>query len=195
MATYVDLDSIQRDRETYPNPNNYELAPQQVKTWFREARTVRAFPQNPSTRPMEFATTVNIRYLTLPYNDEVAALPRVYINFRCRVYKDIHLIQTIDGIHSDARFICIPDRIQNDPVSGNPAWIHYKCNMEQTIRFIRDDPVILQITSRSGDVLPNTDTLEPLPADPNQQTLITFEVTPYIRDNDYTNNMLDTQTT
>lgn len=194
MATFVDLDSIKRDRETYPNPNDYELRPHQVKTWFRSARTVRPFPQNPNTKPLEFATTVNIRYLTLPFSERVAALPRIYINFRCRTYKDIHLIQTIDGIHSEARFICVPDRIQNDPSTDEPAWIHYKCNMEQTMRFIRDDPVILQFTTRSGDILPNTDTLEPVDPNPNQQTLITFELTPYIRDNDYSNQMLATQT-
>ena len=64
--------------------------------------------------------------------------------------------------------------------------------MEQTMRFKRDDPVSIKFTTRSGDTLPNTDTLVPNPPDPNQQTLITFEVIPYIRDNDYNNPMVNT---
>lgn len=194
MATFVDLDSFERDRETYPNPNDYQLQVQQIKTWNRASRSVRAFPQNPNIEPKEFVTTINIRYMTLPYSDAVAALPRIYVNFVSRTYKDINLIQTINGIHSDAKFICVPDRIQEDPNTGNPIWIHYKCSMEQTMRFKRDDPILVQFTTRSGDVLPNTDTLVPNPPDPNQQTLITFELTPYIRDGDYDNQMLSTST-
>jgi len=194
MATFIDLDSIKRDREVYPNPNDYELRPYQVKTWFRASRTVRAFPQNPNTEPLEFVTTVNIKHMSLPYSARLAALPRIYVEFRSRSYKDIHLIQTIDGIHSDVQFVCVPDRIQDDPTSGNPAWIHYKCHMEQTMRFKRDDTILLRFTTRSETVLPNTDTLIPDPPNPAQQTLITFELTPYIRDSDYTNSMLDTKT-
>jgi len=194
MSTFVDLDSIERDREVNPNPNEYTLQPQQVKTWFRSSRTVRAFPQNPNTEPREFVTTVNIRYMTLPYSEAVAALPRIYVDFRSRTYKDIHLIQAINGIHKNAKFICVFDRIQNNPSTGDPAWIHYRCNMEQTMRFKRDDTVTLKFTTRSGDTLPNTDTLEPNPPDPAQQTLVTFELTPYIRDGDYDNQMINTLT-
>lgn len=195
MATFIDLDSIFRDRENYPNPNSYELSPQQIKSWNRSARTVRAFPQGPNTKPLEFVTTINIRLMTLPYSEDLAALPRVYVKFNCHTYKDINLIQTINGVHSQALFICTPDRIQTDPAQGDePAWIHYKCTMEQTIRFKRDDTVTIEFTTRSGDVLPNTDTLEPNPADPAQQSLITFELTPYIRDNDYSNHMTSTLT-
>lgn len=193
MATFVDLDSIFRDRESYPNPNNYQLSPKQVDTWFKRARTVRAYPQNPNTQPLEFATTVNIKYLTIPYSEDVVELPRIYINFRSDKYKDIYLINAIDGKHHDSKFICLPERVQNDR-NGNPLWIHYKCQMEQTMRFERGSPILFQITTRNGTVLPSLDTTVPTAPDPTKQTLCTFEITPYIRDGDYDNHLVETQT-
>nr|QBK86408.1 MAG: uncharacterized protein LCMAC102_02030 [Marseillevirus LCMAC102] len=194
MSTFIDLDSIWRDRETYPNPNDYQLTPKQVDTWFPSARTVRAYPQNPTIQPLEFATTVNIHYLTLPFSETVSEFPRIYVNFRSDRYKDIHLIQAIDGKQPDAKFICNFDRIQNDS-NGNPMWIHYKCSMEQTMRFDRGRPVLFQITTRDGSILPNLDTILPTPLDPTKQTLCTFELTPYIRDGDYDNHLAETHTT
>lgn len=190
MSTFIDLDSIWRDRDVYPNENNYELEPKQVETWFKSARSVRAFPQNPNTQPLEFATTINIKYLTLPYSETVSEFPRVYVNFRSKRYQDIHLINAIDGKQPYAKFICHLDRIQNDR-NGNPLWIHYRCNMEQTMRFERGEPVLFQITTRDGTTLPQLDTSVPTPPDPTRQTLCTFELTPYIRDGDYDNHLVE----
>lgn len=190
MSSYIDLDSIFRDREQFPNENSYHLTVDQVKSWVTFARTVRPFPQNPSTSPLEFATSVNIRYLTLPYSEELAEFPRVYINFRSRLYKDIHLIDTINGTHPDAKFICIPDRIQNDR-NGDPLWIHYKCTMEQVMRFRRGEEIFFEITTRSGDVLPQQDTDVPTDPEPIKQTLCTLEITPYLKDGSYDNHLLE----
>ena len=191
MSTFIDLDSIQRDREVYPNPFDYEVTANQIKDWFRGARSVRPFPQNPNTQPREFATTVNIRHLIFPYSALLADFPVVYIDFHSATYKDIHLIQTINGIHADSRFICSFDKIQNDQF-GAPLWIHYKCNMEQTLRFKRDDPVVFRVTTRSESILPNPDTVVPDAPDPFKQTLCTFEITPYIRDGDYSESLQET---
>lgn len=189
MANFIDMDSFWRDREIYPNENNYEVKPSQVDTWYKSPRSVRAFPQNPNIQPLEFATTVNIRYLTIPYSETVAEFPRIYVNFHSKRYTDINLINAIDGRQPTAKFICIPERIQND-INGNPIWIHYKCLMEQTMRFQRGEPVVFQITSRDGSILPQLDTDVPLSPDPTKQTLCTFEITPLIRDGDYSDNVL-----
>lgn len=178
------MDSFWRDRESYPNENDYELQPKQVETWFKSARTVRAFPQNPSTQPLEFSTTLNIKYLQIPYSETVAELPRIYVNFRSKKYKDIHLINAIDGKQPSAKFICVFERTQLDR-NGDPIWIAYRCNMEQAMRFERGEPVIFQITTRNGTVLPQLDTSVPADPDPTKQTLCTFEVTPYLRDGSY----------
>jgi hypothetical protein len=138
MATYIDLDSLHRDRENYPNENDYTVTASQVETWFTSARTIRALPANPILSIKEFVTTINIRDLALPYSDELAALPRIYIEFRSETYKDIRLINTIGGIHADTHFVCSPKRIQTDS-NDIPIWIHYECHMEQTMRFERED--------------------------------------------------------
>lgn len=194
MANFIDLDSIWRDRETYPNENDYVLGPKKIESWFRNARSVRALPQNPNIQPLEFATTVSIVYMTIPYSAAVAELPRLYVNFRSEKYKDIHLINAIDGKQMDAKFICVVEKIQNDQF-GNPAWIHYKCSMEQTMRFERGDPIILQITTRDGSVLPQLDTSPDQPPDPLKQTILTFTITPYIRSGSYENHMVQPLTT
>jgi hypothetical protein len=193
MATYIDLDSLHRDRENYPNENDYTVTASQVETWFTSARTIRALPANPILSIKEFVTTINIRDLALPYSDELAALPRIYIEFRSETYKDIRLINTIGGIHADTHFVCSPKRIQTDS-NDIPIWIHYECHMEQTMRFERGRPVRIQFTSRNGNVLPQQDTSPLMEADPNKQTLITFEITPYIRDGTYDNHMVETVT-
>ena len=184
MATFIDLDSMWRDREIYPNPADYQLTPAQIKSWFRTSRTVQAFNSNPSVQPLDFAVSINIKELTLPYDDSIAGLPRIYVDFHCRKYNDIHLIQAIDGRHSEARFVCKPHNIQNDS-NGNPLWIHYTCNMEQVTRFSRNDMIIFRVTTRDGSVIPNFDTLVPDDADPDKQILAVFEITPYLRDGDY----------
>ena len=189
MANFIDLDSIWRDRETYPNENNYEVGPSQVETWYKTARAVRALPQNPNILPLEFATTINIKYLTLPYSDTLFELPRVYINFRAKRYSDIHLINAIDGKQADSKFVCVPDKIQEDK-NGNPLWIHYKCHMEQTMRFVRGEPVVFQILTRDGSILPQLDANVPNNPNPIKQSLCTFEVTPLIRDGDYSADVL-----
>ena len=189
MASFIDLDSMWRDREAYPNENDYELGPKKIDSWFKSARTVRAFPQNPNLQPLEFATTVNIKYMTIPYSETVAEFPRLYVNFRSKNYKDIHLINAIEGRQMDAKFICMFDKVQYDR-NNNPVWLHYRCNMEQTMRFDRGEPVVFQITTRNGTVLPQLDNPPDQAADPSKQTLITFEVTPYIRDGDYDNHLV-----
>jgi hypothetical protein len=288
MSNFFDLDSLFRDRTTYPNPCNYELTPNQIASWFFSSRAVRALPQNAGTQPLEFVCTINLQVLTLPYprvdlfattcydvdeillntlmspghtfvnndviqatfstngvllgvqyyvinanpgvsfqisrtmggpaevlvdgtglglimclvitstgDDTVAAaledamtlltFPRLYVDFHCKRYPDIHLISTINGVQPDARFIVVLDRTQHG-VHGEPLWLHYRTNMEQTIRFQRNDPIVFSIRERSGTVISFFDDvdLEQL-ADPQKQCLVTFTVTPYIRDADYSN--------
>jgi hypothetical protein len=290
MASFIDLDSVYRDRIQYPNPCSYKLTPKQVDTWFVSAKTVRALPQNINTRPLGFACSVNMPILTLPYpraelfahpatcfivdsimlntlespghtfvnndvleasfstngiqlstqyhvinavvgvsyqvsltqggaavalvngtglglmmclvitaagNDVVAQklatalslvhFPRLYVDLHSNEYPDIHMINTIDGIHKDARFIAVMEKIQYGD-HGQPLWIHYKSAMEQVMRFMRKDTITFVITTRGGIILDFFSDLdiEQL-ADPNKQCLATFVVTPYIRDGDYSN--------
>lgn len=191
MTSYIDLDSMWRDRETYPNENDYELGPKQVETWFRSNRHVRSLPQNPNSLPQGFVTSISIVSLTLPYSVDLVKMPRVYVNFSSKLYRDIHLIQGISGKQAESKFVCTFDKIQNDEF-GNPLWIHYKCDMDQVMRFEKRDIIIFQILTRSGNILPQQDDNIPLPGNPDKQSLCTLSLTPFIQDAKFDNHMVET---
>lgn len=192
MASYVDLYSLWRDRDTYPNACDFEVLPSQIKHWFKESREVRAFPQKPNARPLEFVDSITLLSLTLPYDDRLAVLPRLYVDFHSRLYNDQYLLNQIDGKIPNARFICLPERIQYDIDGTTPIWIHYKSHTDQVMRFNRDDTVTLKVMNPEGIVLPYFIEDDPTEqADITQQSLTTFKVIPYIRDNEYSHHTID----
>lgn len=67
MSEYLTIDSIYRDRVSYPNPCDWQLTESQVANWFKYAREVRALPQSANKRPLEFVTSTIVHSLTLPY--------------------------------------------------------------------------------------------------------------------------------
>lgn len=79
MSTYIDLDSVWRDRQAYPNPCDYQLVPSQVDTWVKSVREVRALPQNANERPLDFVTSIHIIGATLPYPRIELYAPRLII--------------------------------------------------------------------------------------------------------------------
>jgi len=185
MATFIDLDSIWRDIVANPNPCNYELSVKQVETWVKSPKIVKPYEQNANTRPLSFVYTCNLINLTLPYSETLAAIPRVYLSLNSSNLDNVYTLNTIDNRYSDVTFVCVPRSVQNDS-TGTPMWIHYSANMEQTIRFNLSFPLKFKITLRNGDTLDEfiqIDTTEP--ADPNLQSLATFNITPFDRDADY----------
>jgi hypothetical protein len=77
MSTFIDLDSVWRDRQAYPNPCDYQLTPDQVDTWVKSSREVRALPQNANERPLDFVTSINVVNLTVPYPRIELYAPRI----------------------------------------------------------------------------------------------------------------------
>ena len=67
MSTFIDLDSVWRDRSAYPNPCDYGLTPDQISTWCRSTREVRPLPSGPNERPLDFVNSISLISLTLPY--------------------------------------------------------------------------------------------------------------------------------
>lgn len=187
MSNFIMIDSVHRDRENYPNENDYELTPSQVETWFRASRSVRAYPQNASTQPLEFVTDLEILSLIVPYTIAMSKVPVVFVNFRSSTYKDIRLIATINGTLSDAKFACYFDKIQYDDFNNpkTPVWIHYRCPMVQTMRFVRDMPVTFQLFTRSGSIPPQQDNDLPDEPDPDKQTILTVQLVPYLRNSSW----------
>jgi hypothetical protein len=191
MSNLIFLDSYWRDYETWPNPAEYDIPPEQLQGgWFAQSREVRASPQDPVTRPHEFSTVIKIHHLIVPYDVSIAGYPLLIIDMHTQPYNDINLIATIDGNLQNGRFICPFDKIQNDS-NGNPLWIHYKGGIEQALRFKRNGTVTFKVMGRNGAVLPNLDSVPPGPPNPDKQILATFEATPYIRDADFDHHMIE----
>jgi hypothetical protein len=180
MSTFLHIDTTWRNRERDPNPAQFSLDPKELGGWFRAARTVRAVP-SAGPKMLEFATTLRMIDFTLPYQDEFAALGRVYMDIHTQGYDDGQLISTIDSRNADARFVLAVDRIQYDNL-GNPVWIHCHSHMDQV--------VIVRIFGRDGNTLPIVDNEPPLPPNPFSQVIFTIDVRPYIHDNEFSNHML-----
>jgi hypothetical protein len=117
-------------------------------------------------------------------------MPRVYLDFHSRTYNDTRSIRTINGVNSAARFVLVVDRVTYS-ANLTPMWIHYK-SMEQVMRFRKDDMMVIAFMDRNGNKLTffSEDDLT-METNPQKQSLITIEVTPYARDNTFSNHEVD----
>lgn len=117
--------------------------------------------------------------------------PRIYLDFHSRRYNDTRFIKTIGGILADAKFVLVLDKIQYDDV-GRPIWLHFKSCGEQVMRFKRDDPMIVRFMSRDGTTISFfTESDLSIVTNPDKQTMITINVTPYLRDAVFTNHAVE----
>lgn len=113
--------------------------------------------------------------------------PRIYLDFHSHRYNDARFLKTIKGVLADAKFVLTIDRTQFDDTLA-PKWIHYKTHGEQVMRFKRDDPVIMRLMTRDGTTIPffNEPDLN-IPTNPDKQTMLTVNCTPYLRDAVFSN--------
>lgn len=122
---------------------------------------------------------------------QLVQLPRLYVDFHSQRYKDTRLINTAGGVLSDAKFIIGIDKVQFDD-NLTPIWIHYKSHGEQVFRYKRDDPVYIRFMTRDGTTIPFFDESDlSIPTNPNKQSLVTFMIIPFIKDNRFSNGQLE----
>jgi hypothetical protein len=67
MSNHIELDSVFRDRQVYSNPCDYGVTAEQVATWIANPREVRALPQNPGERPLDYVSSLDLINAVLPY--------------------------------------------------------------------------------------------------------------------------------
>lgn len=183
MSKYLDIDSVWRDSVEYPNPANFYVGANNVNCWYQYDRTL---TKGGNVKLDNSMYTINLVQLTLPYSDDLALLPRVYVNLASGDSKDKNLMFSMSNAQLNSKFVCYPCHIQKD-ASDNPIWIHYKSGMEQTMRMSFTADILFQVILRNGDVLVLTDDIIP---DPAKQVMATFNITPYFRDGDYDNHLL-----
>jgi len=187
MSSYIDIDSEYRDNNLYPNPAQFTITADQVDRWFKHNRITNNLPNLPFKSPYDFVHVVKLKNLVIPYSVAFSTLRRIYVDFHTHQTKTYNLINCINGMNADAKFIAFYDRIQNDS-AGNPYAIHYKCNMSQVMRFQNGQPVDFILRDKDDNILSITDTT-PTP-DPDVQVQATFEITPYVNSGEYDNHSL-----
>ena len=210
MSNYLHLDSFFRNIETYPNPANYAIETSDLIGFNAEARTVRPTARDPRLRPEEFSTTLNLTQLIMPYylnptlpagtgvgqlnnpDNITANLANVYVDIHSDRYNDSFLTNTIRNSNPDIRFIATFGRVQFDNFSGTPVWSHFSpLHMPQVLRFRRNYPMTVRIFDRFNATLPIVDFNPGDPDRPERQTLMTYEIVPYIRDDEFSNHLIE----
>jgi hypothetical protein len=198
MSTYIDLDSLNRDFLTYPNPAQYDATGPQINTWTKAPRTVMANSSRPSNKSIEFVEDVEVIEFVLPYGNytyvnaagatitsNTANLQRVYLDVHNPFNNDLRLIYSMNDVVSHARFVLLFDSVQFATTTGNPGiWVKFKCKMNQVMRFTRNEPIIVRIMQEQGFTITIADTNPPTFAN---QTYILLKITPYFIDGNYNN--------
>lgn len=198
MTNYFALESIHRDRLQHANPAQFTVEASQSRGWFRMARSGRAVGQNPQTMSLDFASSIEVRQVITPFSipsppsgaPPVDPLSYLYLDVHSFSYNDQYLISTISSTNRDARFMLVRDKVLFNEI-GDPVWILWSCPMEQVLRFKRDDPLVLRLFLPDGRTLPLIDSLPENPPDPKVQIVVLLSVTPYARDGDFDNQLLD----
>lgn len=201
MSNYFVVESRLRNRAEYPNPAEFTVEPAQTSGWFRQSRRVRAVSQNPQSMTLDFVSAVEIIHVVTPYvlpdpPGDPPTLPPVdpiaylFLDIHSATYNDQYLVNTIAGTNRDARFVLVRDKVLFDK-TGAPIWILWTSQMEQVLRFKRDDALVLRLYTPDGKTLPLVDNPIKDPLDPRVQVMTLFGVTPYARDGDYDNHLLE----
>ena len=198
MSNYFAIESIRRNRDEFPNPPEFTVEAAQTSGWFSSARTVRAVGQNPQTMSLDFVSAIEVKQVITPYkipnpgpNPPIGATTPPYaylfLDIHSPTYNDQYLINTIGGVNRDARFFLVRDKVIFDS-KGKPIWILWNSLMEQVLRFKRNDPLVFRLFTPDGVTLPLIDN-GPLP-NKSAQVVALLGVTPYSRDGDYDNHLL-----
>jgi hypothetical protein len=197
MSSYYILTSKLRDRNTWPNPAQYEINDEQVRTWSKEPRNVSATSTRPGSRVVEAYQSLQIKTCYMPYTDityttqdgtvvtePLTNIPVLYVDIHTRNYNDSSLINSPDNIHRKDKFLLTKSHVDYDAL-GLPRWIFYHCNMDQVTRYARNEPVWVSFSQEDGRtiVIPDPGATP----DPLMQTFMNLEVIPYFRDGHYSN--------
>ena len=178
--TYVvDLDSLWRDRVTFPNPANYTVDPTNITSWLKH--TQRSICVEPCKPAPSYLSCIRLTSLILPYDPIVANAAKLYVDYHSVGKNPIQSISTIGNHLGEAKFVVTYQKTQYSS-TGEPIWLHYCPVNTQMMEYSRDMPVHFAVYSRDGEVLTNYIDPDPtLPADPARQILATFEITPHFK--------------
>jgi hypothetical protein len=115
-------------------------------------------------------------------------MPRLYLNVEpiTATYRNQDTMSSINGVHRNDKFSMIQDTIQYDD-NGQGLWIHYRSLIPQITRYTLGQPIHIRISDRGGKTISYFDDDKNSTSFPDvqKQTLLTFNVTPFVMDNNY----------
>jgi len=147
------------------------------------------------------ATTLSLEFVIYTtavqvlYEDSRVVLtsPVLLFKIRCVTYKDNRNIRCLNGTHGNSTHILFRGGVTQG-TSGAPAFIEWIAKAEQTQRWKLDDVIQFEFETRDGRVL---DVFKESPddqlkeKDPTRQSIISFIVTPFVRDGSFSNHFID----
>lgn len=85
---------------------------------------------------------------------EILNIPQIFVDFHSKGNNSTDMIDTIDGVARGSKFILYTNQslIQRDEYE-KPIWIHYICDMPQTLDFKKNDAVIIKLQDRNGTII------------------------------------------
>lgn len=184
MSTFYLLDSIFRDRITYPNPADFTVPASITNAWKTNTRTVQAVKSYCEKPVLNFVFNVTLLNLTLPVDFTTTAYgsnpPFLFVEFRnTSGYTDKNLINinTTESL-KDAVFVVYQDKTIGD------QWVYFACknSMTQTYRIDPKGEMKFRVFDDFGETVQITDTIPPVPPDPLAQVSALFQMSPYVRD-------------
>jgi hypothetical protein len=193
MSRCIDLDSTFRSRDDPAmSENNYTIPVEQLESWQRHPRTVTQFPAPPATQPVNKFVAVRLASLVMPYSSDqtptMVEFPKLYVQITNLDGAPLRMVEALDGRHSEATFVATWNRTQFADDGTTPLWVHFKCRVAQVYALDVTKPMQVRISGRNGETLPALDTGDA--PNPLLQTLVTLEVTPYLRSDKYANHLL-----
>ncbi len=202
MSNIVIIDSIGRNRgapssslglglnpSTKTSPANFTIDPAKIANTNPFMRTHVQNQKSPLFRMDEFYTSVKIIHIIMPYIAGVTdTLSMMYLNLRSDNYRSDVLIHSTISKAQTANFPVFFDKVQTND-GGTKKFVHFKSNgYTQVMRVHRNHPFIVQYFDRNGDIIVITgDNDETVPPNPDLQTLVAFEMEPFINDSSFAN--------
>ena len=110
---------------------------------------------------------VKVSSFVITYDSTISSLPRLYLNLYTLSFQgDKPSIFYSNSLLNGNRFILTQDKTFFS--GANPAWISFKTDMKQMLRFIGNTSLVVTISDQTGAQIPNNNQ--------NRELLVTFEL-------------------
>ncbi len=123
----------------------------------------------------------------------VLTTPLLFLTLRCKEYPDLRNIRCLFGDHADSTHLLFRGGVTQG-LDGAPAFIEWYAKAEQTQRWNLRDVIVIGFETRNGTpltVFSETSQSQLLDMDPQRQLVMSFLVTPFVRDATYSNHFLE----